>query len=62
MTAPTRPDFASLDRRITQALTALRLVRGDSTQARTREGIAAEKRAEADLNALLDYRQAAQRQ
>jgi hypothetical protein len=60
--APTRMNFASLDQRITQALTTLRLARADSARAQSREDIDAEKRAEAHLNALLDYRQSAQRQ
>jgi hypothetical protein len=58
--APTRTNFAPLDQRITHALTTLRLARSMSGRAKTREDIDAEKRAEANLNALLDYRHVAQ--
>jgi hypothetical protein len=58
--APTRTDFTTLDRRITRALTALRLARSVSARANTREDVDAEKRAEENLNALLDFRRAAQ--
>ena len=63
MTAPTRvpPDFATLDRHITDALAVLRLARAVSTRSRNPESIRAEEHAESQLNGLLDCRHAAQR-
>ena len=59
--APTRNGLTTLDARITQALTTLRRVRSAGARVKTRDDVHAEERAEADLNALLDYRFAAQR-
>ena len=59
--ALTRTSLTSLDTRITQALNTLRLARSVGGRAKTRDDVYAEERAEADLNALLDYRYAAQR-
>ena len=59
--APTRTGLTTLDTRITQALTALRLARSEGARAKTGENVYAEERAEANLNALLDYRFSAQR-
>jgi len=56
---PTPAGLTTLDRRITQALSALRQAR--LAGARSRDAAFTEDRAEADLNALLDYRYAAQR-
>jgi len=56
---PTPAGLTTLDTRITQALTALRLAR--LACAKSRDAAFTEERAEADLNALLDYRYAAQR-
>ena len=56
--APTRADFATLDGQITRALSTLRLARTVSARGRTRGDLDAERRAEANLNALLDYRNA----
>jgi hypothetical protein len=54
--APTRPGLTTLDSRISQALAALRLARTARARSKTADRIRAEERAEADLNALLDYR------
>jgi hypothetical protein len=51
-------DLATLDRRIERALNSLRLTRAVSARLATRSNLAAEKRAEANLNALLEYRHA----
>lgn len=59
--ALTGTDLTTLDTRITQALTTLRLARSAADRANTGDDVSAEERAEADLNALLDYRYAAQR-
>jgi hypothetical protein len=59
--APTRTGLTTLDTRITQALATLRLARSEGARAKTRDDVDAEERAEADLNALLDYRYVAQR-
>jgi hypothetical protein len=56
---PTPAGLTTLDMRITQALTALRLAR--LAGGKSRDAAFTEERAEADLNALLDYRYAAQR-
>jgi hypothetical protein len=56
-----RTGLTSLDTRITQALTTLRLARRVRERAQTRDDVYAEQRAEANLNALLDYRYATQR-
>jgi hypothetical protein len=63
MTAPTRipPDFATLDRHITDALAALRLARAASCRSRNSDSVRAEDDAEARLNGLLECRQAARR-
>ena len=59
--APTRIDFTALDAQITHALFALRLARIVTARGRTQEDRDAEKRAEANLDALLDHRQLRQR-
>jgi hypothetical protein len=59
--APTRTDFTTLDTQITQALFALRLARIVTARQRTAEDRDAERRAESDLNALLDHRRDRQR-
>jgi hypothetical protein len=59
--APSHPDLATLDRRIEQALHSLRLARAVSARLATRSNLAAEERAEENLNALLEYRHAAGR-
>jgi hypothetical protein len=56
--APSRSDFAALDRRIEQALHDLRGARATAARLATRSNLAAEERAEATLNALLEYRHA----
>jgi hypothetical protein len=56
----TRTDFTTLDEQITRALTTLRLARTRSAREKTTNDVYAEKRAEANLNTLLDYRHAAQ--
>jgi len=59
--APTRTDFTVLDAQITHALFALRLARVATARGRTQEDREAEKRAEANLDALLDHRHHRQR-
>jgi hypothetical protein len=59
--APTRTDFSALDAQITHALFALRLARIISDRGRTAADRDAERRAEANLNALLDHRRHWQR-
>jgi hypothetical protein len=59
--APTRTDLAALDAQITHALFALRLARIITARGRTAEDRDAERRAEANLNALLDHRRDRQR-
>ena len=54
--APARTDFSVLDTQITHALFALRLARIITARGRTAEDRDAEKRAEANLNTLLDHR------
>jgi hypothetical protein len=54
--APARTDFSVLDTQITHALFALRLARIITARGHTAEDRDAEKRAEADLNGLLDHR------
>jgi hypothetical protein len=63
MTAPAdiRTDFTVLDQHITKALCALRLARSASSQGKTRARGDAERVSEENLNALLDYRNAARR-
>ena len=56
---PIRTGLTTLDARITQALTALRMARSVGARAKTQDNVIAEERAESDLNALLDYRYAA---
>jgi hypothetical protein len=62
MTAPalTRTDFTVLDQRITRSLMALRSARAASMRVRNRMTTEALEKAEANLDALLDYRYAAQ--
>ena len=59
--ARTRADFSALDAQITHALFALRLARIISDRGRTAADRDAERRAEANLNALLDHRRDWQR-
>jgi hypothetical protein len=59
--APTRTDFTMLDAQIAHALFALRLARAVTARGRTSEDEDAERRAEANLNALLDFRHHRQR-
>jgi hypothetical protein len=54
--APARTEVTALDAQITHALFALRLARIITARGRTAEDRDAEKRAEANLNALLDRR------
>jgi hypothetical protein len=54
--ASTRTKFAAIDEQITHALFALRLARVITARGRTAEDRDAERRAEANLNALLDHR------
>ena len=63
MTAPTRtiPDFATLDRRISEALGTLRLARAASARGRNSDSLRAEADAESRLNGLLECRHVAQR-
>jgi hypothetical protein len=63
MTAPARPrgDFAILDRLILEALTELRVARAGARRTGNRQTIELQSRAEEHLNALLEYRLAAQR-
>jgi hypothetical protein len=63
--APPRPEFAVLDRRITQALAVLRSARaacsgGRDAGSHDAGNHEAQQRAEEHLNALLDYRYATQ--
>jgi hypothetical protein len=60
VSAPTRSGLTTLDTRITEALTALRLARRAVARRQTREDVCAAERAETNLNALLDYRYATQ--
>jgi hypothetical protein len=57
--APPRNDFTELDRKIVRALAALRAARLASARGRTTRTEEIEIRAEANLNALLDYRHTA---
>jgi len=63
MTAPPRTllDYATLDRRITDALGRLRSARAANTRSRSLESLRAETDAESQLNGLLECRHAAQR-
>jgi len=63
MTAPAPPriDFADLDRHILEALTELRSARKTAALAGSRANVDHQTRAEDHLNALLEYRLAAQR-
>ena len=63
MTAPARPrqDFAILDRLILEALTELRVARAAARRTDSRQTLDLQSRAEEHLNALLEYRLAAQR-
>jgi hypothetical protein len=58
--APPSDRFAVLDARIVRALADLRAARLACAQAGSRENVARRERAEACLDALLDYRSAAQ--
>jgi hypothetical protein len=59
--APPRTDFAVLDRLILEALVNLRSARTGATRTGNRKNLDLQTRAEEHLNALLDYRHAAQR-
>jgi hypothetical protein len=59
--APVGTDFSVIDTQITHALFALRLARVVTARERRAEDRDAEKRAEANLNALLDHRHRWQR-
>lgn len=56
----TQSDLSALDRHIARALVNLRAARVASARVSSQKNIQAETRAEADLNALLEYRHAAQ--
>ena len=56
----TQSDLSALDRHIGRALGALRAARAASARVCSHKNFQAEARAEADLNALLEYRHAAQ--
>ena len=58
--APPRIDFAVLDRLICEALTDLRSARVGAARTSNRRNLDLQTRAEDHLNALLDYRLAAQ--
>ena len=58
--APSRIDVAGLDRLIREALTDLRSARVRAARTGTRRNLELQSRAEEHLNALLDYRLAAQ--
>jgi hypothetical protein len=58
--APPRNDFALLDRLILDALGSLRSARAATAKAGTRTNVEGQTRAEEHLNALLEYRHAAQ--
>jgi hypothetical protein len=62
MTAPPRPrsDFAVLDRLILEALSELRSARFAAARTGNRKNLELQTRAEEHLNALLEYRHAAQ--
>jgi hypothetical protein len=49
-------DFTELDRHITRALAALRRARVATVRSGSRDAVDTEERAEANLNALLEYR------
>lgn len=59
--APPRNDFALLDRLILDALDGLRSARAATARAGNRTNVEGQTRAEEHLNALLEYRHAAQR-
>jgi hypothetical protein len=59
--APARSDFALLDRLIREALDQLRTARTKATRVGNRRNVDLQSRAEEHLNALLEYRHAAQR-
>jgi hypothetical protein len=63
MTAPvlTGPDLPLLDGLLVQALADLRAARVRTGRGGNRESLLAQERAEANLNALLDYRSAVAR-
>ena len=58
--APPRSNFAVLDRLILEALSDLRSARAAAARKGDRENLDLQMRAEEHLNALLDYRHAAQ--
>jgi hypothetical protein len=62
MTAPAQPrsDFAVLDRLIIEALSELRSARTAARRTGNRKTLEVQTRAEEHLNALLEYRLAAQ--
>ena len=59
--APPRTDFAVLDRLILEALDDLRSARSGAAGMGNHRNLEIQTRAEEHLNALLDYRHAAQR-
>jgi hypothetical protein len=59
--APPRSDYAVLDRLIAEALRELRAARAAAARTSSRRNLELQTRAEGRLNALLEYRLAAQR-
>jgi hypothetical protein len=59
--APPRSDYAVLDRLIAEALKELRSARVAAARTSSRRNLELQTRAEGRLNALLEYRLAAQR-
>ena len=59
--APPRSDYAVLDRLIAEALRELRSARAAVARTNSRRNLELQTRAEGRLNALLEYRLAAQR-
>jgi hypothetical protein len=59
--APPRSDYAVLDRLIAEALRELRSARAAAARMSSRRNLELQTRAEGRLNALLEYRLAAQR-
>jgi hypothetical protein len=59
--APARSDYAVLDRLIAEALRELRAARAAAARTSSRRNLELQTRAEGRLNALLEYRLAAQR-
>jgi hypothetical protein len=58
---PTRTDLSALDQQIVLALVTLRQARAATLGRSSPRNLAVETRAEANLNALLDYRHSTQR-